>query len=160
MHHRERRKEGREDFFNTEVPNLLPNTPTDTVLAGDFNSILENNDSKGSKNFSRTLACMVKNLGFHDVWQTSDRTTGFTNYGIRTASRLDRIYVTKIIRTKERSGKFGDLIFGPPCSSFTLTNRYTASPSWTKLLENERVLSTGKQLAKWITYTMGKVAEA
>jgi exonuclease III len=39
----------REDFFTIEVPKLLSKTPTDIVLAGDFNCILENNDSTENK---------------------------------------------------------------------------------------------------------------
>jgi hypothetical protein len=38
---------------------------------------------------------MVKNLGLKDVWSTSNHRTGFTCYGTRTASRIDRIYDTK-----------------------------------------------------------------
>jgi hypothetical protein len=138
----------REDFYNNEVPKLLPKTPTETVLAGAFNCILENNNSTGNKNFSRALECMVQNPGFHDVWQASDRTTGFTYYGTQTDSRLDRIHVTKNYTNKREEWKFWRPPFRTTMQQCYAYNRYTATPSWKKLLENERDLSTGKQLTK------------
>jgi exonuclease III len=49
------RKTEREAFFNQDLPLLLPPVPTDTMLAGDFNCILNADDSTGSVPFSKAL---------------------------------------------------------------------------------------------------------
>ena len=45
----------REEFFNTDLLLLLPDTPTDILLAGDFNCIVPLNETTGSTLYSKTL---------------------------------------------------------------------------------------------------------
>jgi exonuclease III len=49
------RKTEREAFFNKDLPLLLPPVPTDTMLAGDFNCILNADESTGCVPFSKAL---------------------------------------------------------------------------------------------------------
>jgi exonuclease III len=91
----------REDFFMLEVPNLIPTTPTEMILAGDLNCTLARADSTGPPNYSRALDIMIKTLDLHDVWTPTSRTPGYTYYGPRTASRIDRIYVTEQIQMRK-----------------------------------------------------------
>ena len=48
----ERRKQ-REDFFNRHLPNILPTTPNNIILAGDFNSIIDPRDTTGTTPHSK-----------------------------------------------------------------------------------------------------------
>ena len=57
----------REDFFNVEVPHLIPSNDTEMILAGNFNCVLAHEDCTGQRNFSRTLERMVHGLGLIDV---------------------------------------------------------------------------------------------
>jgi endonuclease/exonuclease/phosphatase family metal-dependent hydrolase len=75
------------------------------LLAGDFNCILETNDSTGQKHFSRALTSIVNELDIHDVWDATSTNKGYTHYASKTASRLDRIYVTKHLRTRKTGVK-------------------------------------------------------
>jgi len=92
---RSRKKAERERFYTNDLPHLLPTTKFDMLLAGDFNYILEINDSSEQKHFSRALASIVNELDLHDMWNTTSTNKGYTHYASETASRLDRIYVTK-----------------------------------------------------------------
>jgi hypothetical protein len=95
------KKREREDFFLIEVPKLIPTTPTELILAGDFNCTLASPDSTGRTNYSRALDNMIKTLDLKDVWTPTSRAPGYTYYGPRTASRIDRIYVTKQIQMRK-----------------------------------------------------------
>jgi endonuclease/exonuclease/phosphatase family metal-dependent hydrolase len=69
------------------------------ILAGDFNYVMNNADSTGHKYYGTALRNLVTNIDLHDVWMPTSQRPGCTYYGPQTASRLDRIYVTKDIRT-------------------------------------------------------------
>jgi hypothetical protein len=56
-----------EDFLTIEVPKLIPTTPTELTLAGDFNCTLASHDSTGRTNYSRALDTMTITLDLHDV---------------------------------------------------------------------------------------------
>ena len=85
------KKAERERFYTNDLPHILPTTKSDMLLAGDFNCILETNDSTGQKHFSRALASIVNELDLHDVWDATSMNKGYTHYASKTASRLDRI---------------------------------------------------------------------
>ena len=85
----------REAFFNTEILDMIPHTPTDTILAGDFNCVIPSVDCTGHCNRSRALERLIQGLGLVDIWEaTADRQV-FTHYTSTGAARLDMIYVTK-----------------------------------------------------------------
>jgi hypothetical protein len=94
-------KKKRENFFTVEVPTLTPPTPTEMILAGDFNCIVNSMDSTGNNNCSRALQNLISQLDLHDAWTPTDEHHGYTYYGYRTASRLDRIYLmTELYKQK------------------------------------------------------------
>jgi len=43
----------------------------------------------------------VNELDLHDVWNATSTNKDFTHYASKTASRLDRIYVTKYLITRK-----------------------------------------------------------
>jgi endonuclease/exonuclease/phosphatase family metal-dependent hydrolase len=93
---------GRGRTFMIEVPKLIPTTPTELILAGDFNCTLASQDSTGCTNCSTALDTMVKTLDRYYMWTRTSRTPGYTYYGHRTASRIDRIYVPQQIQMRKR----------------------------------------------------------
>ena len=94
------KKREREEFFMVEVPHLLPTTPMELLLAGDFNCTLARSDSTGPLNYSRALDTLVTALELHDVWLLHPRAPGYTYYGAHSASRIDRIYVTRQLQMR------------------------------------------------------------
>src|SRR5215510_2053066 len=85
------RKNEREEFFNRHLPTLLPTTPVEVVLAGDFNSII---DSRDTTPHSTTLRRLISTLNLRDVWDIATAPRGFTHYTYHAVSRIDRIYTT------------------------------------------------------------------
>jgi exonuclease III len=71
------RKPERETFFNTDLPLILPVTPKELLLAGDFNCIINSADSTGNVPCSKALDKIVKWLGLHNVWNASEARHGF-----------------------------------------------------------------------------------
>ena len=91
-----------EGFYNNDLAQLLPATHTELILAGNFNCILDTADSTGHKNFSRAVASIVSGFRLHDVWDASRSRHGYIHYAPRTASRLDRIYVTHLLLSRKQ----------------------------------------------------------
>jgi len=68
---RSRKKAERETFYTNDLPHLLPTTKSDMLLAGDFNCILETNESTAQKHLSGSLASLVDELDIHGVWDST-----------------------------------------------------------------------------------------
>ena len=83
----------REAFFNTELIVLIPHTPTDLIMADDFNCVLSNLDCTDHRNSSKTFERFIQGLGLVDVWDASENRQIYTHYTPTGAARLDRIYV-------------------------------------------------------------------
>jgi exonuclease III len=96
------KKTERETFYNMDLLPLLPSTRTAMLIAGDFNCVLHPADSTGHTNYSRALATLVRGFELHDVWDTSRSRAGYSHYTPRSASRLDRIYVSEHLLPRER----------------------------------------------------------
>jgi endonuclease/exonuclease/phosphatase family metal-dependent hydrolase len=130
----------REDFFVTEVPTLLPTVPMEMILAGDFKCMLNNADSTGHKNYSTALQNLITNIDLHDVWRPTNQRPGYTYYGPQTASRLDRIYVTKEIYGRKMAVEILAPAFRSSCGNtlHSLTDDHTDKRTW--ILVDERVL--------------------
>ena len=97
------KKKEREEFFNNQLPILIPITPGEIVLAGDFNCIINPLDTTGTTPYSRTLASFINTSRLQDVWDINIAPRGFTHYTTHAASRLDRIYVTKQLLTHKQT---------------------------------------------------------
>jgi exonuclease III len=89
-------KRTRDDFFlNKLTVHLNKNRIIDTVLAGDFNCILDPADMRGTtKNFCFGLRQVINAFRFKDVLLHSGNEREFTFYRGSSASRIDRFYVT------------------------------------------------------------------
>jgi exonuclease III len=88
------RKTEREDFFNTSITHLIPEAPTELILAGDFNCTTTKTDTTGPLNNSAALNKLTKSLRLIDAWTPTTTREGYTHYTQQGASRIDRIYTT------------------------------------------------------------------
>jgi exonuclease III len=89
------RRREREHFYNVEIVTLLPQTVTEIIIAGDFNCTQEKSECTGTLNRSAALDTLVKGLGLTDAWCPTPHTAGYTHYSNNSASRIDKIYMTK-----------------------------------------------------------------
>ena len=92
----------REDFFNVDVPLLIPPDDTEMILAGDFNCVLAHEDCTWQRNYSWMLERIVHGLGIIDMGVAPPTQTIYTHFTSTDASRINRIYVTRNLRTKQR----------------------------------------------------------
>jgi hypothetical protein len=96
------KKKERESFYNTEVPYLLPIHHTDIIFAGIFNCVLCHSDATGQRKYSRALDIIVTGIRLHDTGEQKSATPSFTQYTIRDASRLDRIYNSNMLQPRKQ----------------------------------------------------------
>jgi len=92
----------REDFFISEVTDLLPLAPTELIMAGDFNCVQSDSDCTEQRYSSRSLDKVTQGLRLVDVWDASLNAQAFTHYTLTGAARLDRIYVSDSIRKNKQ----------------------------------------------------------
>ena len=84
----------REYLFEHELPYYLRHNTSNTILGGDFNSVLSTNDvsTKDSNKISKALVKIIRNARMSDAWWIHNSHTEYTyvrqNYG----SRIDRFY--------------------------------------------------------------------
>jgi exonuclease III len=98
--HSGRKRRERERFFNHDILRLFPTTANRIVLAGDFNSVLSPNDCTGTPTISKTLNTLVTGMGLVNIWNTNQQTSAYTHYTVHGAARLDRIYITDVLRSQ------------------------------------------------------------
>jgi hypothetical protein len=85
------RRQGREGFFNIDLPYLLRVIPTKMIIGGDFNCVLAKTDCTGHLNYSRALDEIVRGFDLVDIWATAPERGIYTHYTRQGATRLDRI---------------------------------------------------------------------
>jgi exonuclease III len=85
------RKTERENFYNTEITHLVPQTPTEMILGGDFNCTQTNTDCTGTQQRSAALEKIIQCLGLTDAWSPQNNNEGYTHYTPFGASRIERI---------------------------------------------------------------------
>lgn len=96
-------KAERDDLFEVQaVAHLSKVSVGDTIVGGDFNCILEENDCRGSyKNICRGLRTLTSQMNLNDIEITLKGTNKqFTFFRNDSASRIDRFYATKNILRK------------------------------------------------------------
>ena len=96
-----RRKE-REIFYNGELTYLLPTSPSEMILPGDFNCALAQTDCTGQLNCSRVLDDIFRRFNLTDVWEATPPRRIYTHYTPTGASRLDTIYITKNLNMQRK----------------------------------------------------------
>ena len=58
----------REAFFNLDIIDILPRTPTNLIMAGNFNCVQSDSDCTGHRYSSRSLDKLIQGLKLVDVW--------------------------------------------------------------------------------------------
>jgi exonuclease III len=95
------KRNDREQFFNTEHPYILRAAPENIILRGNFNCVLEKNDTTSHFNYIRSLAQLIQGLTLRDAWETNPAIHAYTHYSSTGATRIDRlIYHTHCTRRK------------------------------------------------------------
>ncbi|KAK3921488.1 Transposon TX1 uncharacterized 149 kDa protein [Frankliniella fusca] len=83
-------------FFIEDLPLVLADVAEHLILAGDFNAILNKDDTTGVATPCPVLRSVVESLRLRDAWKTlRPHEQGFTYTGSSCASRLDKWNVTK-----------------------------------------------------------------
>jgi endonuclease/exonuclease/phosphatase family metal-dependent hydrolase len=104
MHPLRRRNEG-ETFYNGDFTYLLPASPSEMILADDFNCVLSNTECTGQHNCSTALDGVVRVFKLTDVWRETQSRRIYTYCTPTGDSRIDRIYVTKNLNMRKRAWK-------------------------------------------------------
>ena len=69
----------REDFYNTEITELLPLAPIELMLAGEFNCAQRDSDCTGQRYSSRALDKLTQGLRLVDAWDVSSNAHPYTD---------------------------------------------------------------------------------
>ena len=85
----------REEFFNTDILGLLPLSPIQLIIAGDFNCVLNNKDCTGQRTSSQALHRLINGLKLKDAWDPNINPYGFTHYTATGVTRIDRMYLSE-----------------------------------------------------------------
>lgn len=94
----------RETFFNTTLAHFLRHQTNYTILAGDFNSVINARDATGEGNHSLALKNTVQQTRLKDVWEALHGTrVEHTYITHNSASRIDRVYVSSNLRDQLRT---------------------------------------------------------
>ena len=92
----------REEFFNVDILGLLPLSPIQLIIAGDFNCVLSNKECTGQRSNSLALQRLINGLKLKDAWDPNKNPFGFTHYTATGATRIDRMYLSEdLIRHKQ-----------------------------------------------------------
>ena len=87
----------RETFFNLDIINILPRTPADIIMAGDFNCVQSDSNCTGHRYSSRSFDKLIQGLKLVDMWNAPKNMQVYTHYTPTGAARLERIYATENI---------------------------------------------------------------
>jgi exonuclease III len=96
------KRQDRERFFNQDILHLFPTNSNQIIMAGDFNCVLTPNDCTGTPNMSKSLKTLITGMGLVDAWDTHQQRPAYTHYTATGAARLDRIYMTDVVRTRKQ----------------------------------------------------------
>ncbi|CAL4195845.1 unnamed protein product [Meganyctiphanes norvegica] len=92
------KEQERENLFETELTyQLIPNTDN-IIMCGDWNSVLVPKDTLRPENacYSKALQNIITTFRYKDIFTKNKRKANFTFYMRNYASRLDRIYLSKL----------------------------------------------------------------
>ena len=84
-------------FFQNDIAYFLRDLPAHCILGGDFNCVLRREDCTSDFRPSNTLQQHTNSLQLTDAWTTKHKTPGYTFFTGKSASRLDRFYVTRAL---------------------------------------------------------------
>jgi exonuclease III len=89
------RRHERHSFFEEDIVYLLRDIPHNFILAGDFNGVLDNVDCTGGFQTCKALGTLLEKTNLLDTWKSQRRKPICTHITHHSASRIDRIYITK-----------------------------------------------------------------
>lgn len=106
------RRQDRNTFFAEEVTPLFTGPQDDLILGGDFNSTQGPTDQLPRHSPCAALSVVIDRLRLVDTWTKLHGTRpGFTFYTAHSASRLDRIYLTRHLADGTRHAEVWPLAF-------------------------------------------------
>lgn len=89
------KKRERDEFYVSEVPQLLQRAAHDYVIGGDFNCVTQPTDCTGPPSISKPLEALITRCRLIDAWDSRHNTKGYTHYTTHGATRIDRIYMSQ-----------------------------------------------------------------
>jgi exonuclease III len=95
------RQTEQEQFYNTQLPQLLQDRHGDLIVGGDFNCVRTPADTTGNYNTSRSLAEMIRGVRLTDTWAQNPNRPTHTHFSPAGASRIDRIYVASEVMDRK-----------------------------------------------------------
>jgi len=113
-------KKEREQFFDSELADLLRASPTSIIVGGDFNCILHQKDSTGNFNYSRALGGLVHVFELLDMWQADPPENGYTFFPYGCDKNRPDMYYERA-EYQEGRGIDSSSSFHRPLSSDTAT---------------------------------------
>lgn len=118
---------GRKDrsiFYRDELVLLLSSGFTKIILGGDFNCVLRKEDQCPNFNFCLELQDLTHGLDLQDTWcYLRPQVIGYTYVTATSASRLDRLYISKDILSTARDCEIWPVNFSDHCA-YHLTFRH------------------------------------
>ena len=169
-----RQRAERAEFFSREVTPLLASAGGQLLVGGDFNCVLQEQDSTGTTPRSSELAAAVKALRLTDAWTSLRHEPGHSFFAGGMSARLDRMYASPALaekleeadttavpfsdhhavklKLKHSEGRTG--LPGKSKASWTLDNRILQDPAFMELLAGKMREWRAKQrkyasLAEW-----------
>lgn len=100
-------RNAREDFFNSSVAHYLHHATEYVVLGGDFNAIVNQKDGTGVSNISPMCKRLMTAARLVDSWEIlNGKRVEFSYIRSNSASRLDRILISNIMKSQMRTAYF------------------------------------------------------
>ena len=111
------KKSERNLFFTHDLLYYLRHTHLPTLLAGDFNCVLEGKDQSSTpSNFCKSLFNVCKELNLTDAWRyVHPNEVEFSFFRSSSASRLDRFYVSSHLVQHLKSSEMVPVPFSDHC---------------------------------------------
>ena len=141
------KEQEREDLFEQElIYQLIANTDN-IVMCGDWNSVLVPKDTTNPANacYSKVLKRILTSFKYKDIYSSYKGKPPYTYYRKNYASRLDRIYLSKLISNIKDINTFPATFSDHLCVCVTLEiskQIQVARPRWrlnVSLLENNMI---------------------
>lgn len=96
-------KQQRDNFYKYTLAYYLRHSSEYLIIAGDFNCVTNPNDATGSSNVSSCLKQTIQHLNVDDTWTILNNHIDYTYITSNTASRIDRIYISKNLKQNLRT---------------------------------------------------------
>jgi hypothetical protein len=109
------RRQEREYFYNSEPTYFLRGSPSNKIVGGDFNRVLNKADTTDHFNYTRVLEELFQDFELQDTWQANFSRSVFKYYSPMGANRMDRIYATGDLIARKIGGDCSRCIHRQSC---------------------------------------------